>query len=219
MKKFILTSYFIMAGLLTTALAQNTVSSDTYTDKIVVKVDNNASAPQDASAVVSTMDDGTYSLSLKNFILRSDDGSEIPVGNINVPHINGVSNPNGVISFTYQDDINITNGDDPNFSWWMGPGLGPVPLNMTGEFNENQLYCDINITMAVAGMTQNILVTFGKKITGDRIETVTASTGNETVNVYTLQGTLVRRQVPSGAALNGLPKGTYIVGRHKVIKK
>lgn len=39
----------------------------------------------------------------------------------------------------------------------------------------------------------------------------------EYVNVYGINGTLVRRNVKSSEALHGLPKGIYLVGSHKII--
>ena len=41
--------------------------------------------------------------------------------------------------------------------------------------------------------------------------------GNETVNVYTLQGIVLKQNVKGSEALNGLPRGIYIVGNRKVI--
>lgn len=42
---------------------------------------------------------------------------------------------------------------------------------------------------------------------------------NKTVNVYDLAGRVVRRNVESGAAVNGLAKGIYIVNGKKVMVK
>ena len=41
--------------------------------------------------------------------------------------------------------------------------------------------------------------------------------GNEIVNVYTLQGIVLKQNVKGSEALNGLPRGIYIVGNRKVI--
>ncbi len=41
----------------------------------------------------------------------------------------------------------------------------------------------------------------------------------ETVSVYSLNGTLLRKNVKAGSAVNGLPAGIYVVGGQKVIVK
>ena len=42
--------------------------------------------------------------------------------------------------------------------------------------------------------------------------------GNADVDVYDLNGRLVRKSVKAATALQGLPAGTYIVGGKKVLK-
>lgn len=55
---------------------------------------------------------------------------------------------------------------------------------------------------------------------GTGIVTVNAAaTANSACNVYTLQGTLVRKAATQGAALNGLSSGVYVVGGKKIVVK
>ena len=44
-----------------------------------------------------------------------------------------------------------------------------------------------------------------------------AMSGSDIVNVYTLQGIMLRRGVPQANATAGLPAGVYIVGDRKVV--
>ena len=48
---------------------------------------------------------------------------------------------------------------------------------------------------------------------------VKAGDGTVLTNVYTLDGRLLRRQVKSTNATEGLPKGVYIVGNKKIVVK
>lgn len=53
----------------------------------------------------------------------------------------------------------------------------------------------------------------------NKIETVVASDPDEKVDVYTIDGVLVKRNVLRSAATEGLTKGIYIVGKDKVLVK
>ena len=89
-------------------------------------------------------------------------------------------------------------------------------IDMKGKINEQQLYCTIDIDM-MSTLQQIIKVTFGKDIvTG--VTTITVE-GNQFVNVYALNGTLLRKEVKQQDALNDLQSGIYVVNGKKVIKK
>ena len=53
----------------------------------------------------------------------------------------------------------------------------------------------------------------------NKIETVVASDPDEKVDVYTIDGVLVKRNVLRSAATEGLTKGIYIVGKRQGIGK
>ena len=86
---------------------------------------------------------------------------------------------------------------------------------MTGKVNDERLYCEIDIDM-MATLQQVIKVTFGSDIAAS-VSDVSAVAGK--VDVYSVSGILVRKQVEATSALNGLQRGIYIVGGRKVIKK
>ena len=43
--------------------------------------------------------------------------------------------------------ITITEGDDPNIAFWMGPLLGNVPIILAAQFDDTKAKADIDIDM------------------------------------------------------------------------
>ena len=112
--------------------------------KVVI---NDVATEQDQVQVDVTQQNGTYSLNLKNFCLVAD-GVTMPVGNISVSGVEGV-NEFGYTTITFNAPINITPGDDPNYSEsdWIGPMLGDVPIDLTARFIGTALSANIDINM------------------------------------------------------------------------
>ncbi|MEG2158224.1 MAG: hypothetical protein RRY07_10645 [Bacteroidaceae bacterium] len=52
----------------------------------------------------------------------------------------------------------------------------------------------------------------------NEIESIKVDKSNERVNVYTLQGVCLRKNIPTKEALDGLPKGCYLINKKKAIK-
>ena len=125
-------------------------SSKSYTDYLVVDVNDEKTAPQESSMVVYNMSDGSKTLVLKNFVL---DG--IPVGNISLAGVE----TDKVGAFTTTQTINISNGDDSQ-DFWMGPALGDIPVVMTGTISEDKFVAHIDIDMQ-STLEQIIEVFFG----------------------------------------------------------
>ena len=144
----------------------------------------------------------------------TDADAVIPVGNIELKNVNLVSG-DSYNTFETEQIITIQPGDDAEKEW-IGPMLGEVPIDMQGKINEEQLYCTIDIDM-MSTLQQIIKVTFGKDITTG-ITHVSVTT-EKLVDVYTLNGTLLRSRVSSENALNGLQPGVYVVNGKKVVKK
>ena len=144
------------------ALCSLTAFANDYTDKLTVTV-NGESMEQQATITITQQSDGKYTFSLKNFCLESvdDDGtvSRMGVGNIVLADREGTT-VDGITSISYNDDIVITNGDDPSIDFWMGELLGPVPIDMQARFNDTQLYCEIYIDL-MSLLGQKIEVVFG----------------------------------------------------------
>ena len=74
-------------------------------------------------------------------------------------------------SMEQQTTIDVTKGDDGKYTLslnnfclegWMGPMLGPVPIEMVARFNDTQLYCEIHINLMDL-LGQLIDVVFGSE--------------------------------------------------------
>ena len=157
------------------------------------------------------MSDGTYTLSLKKFMLVAGE-EKLPVGNITLPGIT-LTEGQGCKEFATKQIIAIQPGETGAAEDWIGPMLGDVPIDMQGQLTAEKLYCTIDIDM-MTSLEQIIKVTFGEELTG-----IAAVQGNAArVNVYGIDGRIVRSNVSAADALNGLPRGIYVVGGKKVLK-
>ncbi len=149
--------------------------ANSYTDKLTVTV-NGESMEQEATIFITQGEDGKYTLSLNNFCLETveEDGTitKIGVGNIVLADREGTTE-NGITTISYNDNITITDGDDPEVGFWMGSMLGPVPIEMTARFNDTQLYCEIHINL-MSLLGQMIDVVFGTEPEPIEDEVVTA---------------------------------------------
>lgn len=208
MKKTLLLAAF---GLF--SLAGFAQTSKTYTDDLIVTI-NEVSAPAQKSNIdFVNHEDGTCDFILKNFCL-GEEGDVIYVGNIELKNVTLTAGEE-YNTFDVQQVITIQPGDDASKDWW-GPMLGQVPIDMKGKISEDQLYCTIDIDMT-STLGQTIEVTFGSDImTGITHVSVTT---DKLVDVYSLVGALLRSHVAPENALNGLQPGVYVVNGKKVIKK
>lgn len=208
MKKTLLT--MMMAVMALMAQAQTT---HTFTDNLYVTVDDVEFLPEVATINVTEKTDDTYTLSLKNFCL-----GVIPVGTIRVDKI--VPSVTGkVVKFNISRVIQIVAGDLPGVpeEEYLGPKLGDVPIVLSAAMQAEKLYCVIDIDMTNTELGQMIKVTFSEDFTTG-VSSVSVEDGAALVDVYTLNGTLVRSDVARAQALDGLQKGIYVVGGRKVIK-
>lgn len=183
MRRFLLT----MAVALTAMFA--TAQTKAYTDNLVVEINGEDSDPQETTINVAKNDDGTYRLSLNNFIL----GGMIKVGNIVVDNIQ-VSEENGIRNFATVQNINITAGEG-NADEWFGPLLGEVPVDLKGKMTDDRLYCTIDIDFT-STLGQKIHVTFG---TDDITTGIEETVGTDSAKViYDLTGRCVDTVTSSG---------------------
>lgn len=195
------------------SLAGFAQTSKTYTDDLVVTINEVSTPAQKSNIDFVNHEDGTCDFILKNFCLGG--GEEvIYVGNIELKNVT-LETGDEYSTFDVQQVITIQPGDDASKEW-LGPILGQVPIDMQGKINEEQLYCTIDIDMT-STLGQMIKVIFGKDITTG-ITHVSVTT-ERLVDVYALNGALLRSRVSSENALNGLQPGVYVVNGKKVIKK
>lgn len=159
MKKTLLTLMFAIAA--TFAMAQ----TKTYTDSLVVTINGQTTAPQQTTINVEPANDGTYTLSLLNFIMGSG-GDAMPVGNIVVNGIN-VETANGIATFATEQTVPLTAGNLEGVSFWLADMLTEINIDLAGNMTEGSLYCTINIDLTKM-MGQIIGVEFGKEIKATR---------------------------------------------------
>ena len=193
------------------------VKTTTYTDNLVVTINEESTEPQETNIIVTENTDGTYNLSLENFILYMEDDL-MPVGNITLNNLTATTE-NGITTFETKQEIIIQPGnlEGSTPDMWMGPLLGNVPVDLKAKLTADKLYCTIDIDM-MESLEQIIKVTFGTdEFTGSSISKV--KTADALVNVYNLVGVAVKTNVKASEALVGLKKGIYIVNGKKVTKK
>jgi len=192
-------------------------TSRSYTDDLVVSINGESSTPQQTTIYVTTNADGTYTLALNNFMLVS--GEDVaPVGNITLENIEG-QEQGEITHLKVNRVINIAPGTLEGYTEedWMGPMLGDVPVDLVAEMTQNKLHCTIAIDMRNTFLQQMIEVVFGKDIQSG-IAGVQANSLASRVDVYSMNGTCIRRGIPAAAALNGLSHGIYIVNGKKVVR-
>ncbi len=156
---------FLVASLAMTTMvsAQEVTETKEFTDDLYVTVNGETTGPQETTVVVEYLSDGNITLVLKNFVLDSGEGDYIPVGNIEVDNMT-LSQEAGVSygTFHYDGDVTIKDGDDGID--WVGPWLlGTIPIDMSGELNDAQLYLTIDIDLS-SSLGQVIYVKFGEEI-------------------------------------------------------
>ena len=195
MKKVLLS--FFMAITTVVAMAQTT----NYTDNLVVTIDGESAEPQETTIVVEQNADGTYKLSLNNFIL----GGMMQVGNIVLDGITVTEN-NGIKSFETNQNINITAGEG-NEEDWLGPQLGAISVNLVGKMDAANLYCAIDIDMSEM-LGQIVNVVFGDEAKVTSIENIAAENGAKVI--YDITGREVKEITNAGI---------YIVNGKKVFVK
>ena len=102
--------------------------------------------------------DGMYDISLKNFMLQSEDGP-MGVGNVELNGIKPYQDGDATL-LVVNDLVTITAGDDPSVPFWMSTILPPVNIDMRGKIDGDQLRCYIDIDLR-ATLQQVIQVAIG----------------------------------------------------------
>ena len=144
-----------MAATATVLMAQAT----DYTDKLLVLVNGEGSV-QEATISV-TEHEGLYDLNLKNFILMNGE-SPMSVGNVELKDIQPQES-NGAVFLCINQNITITDGDDPNVPVWTGPLLGELPVEVAAVLSDGKLRAIIDLDLS-AMLGQIINVNFGEEL-------------------------------------------------------
>lgn len=211
MKKLILfLSCFITALVM---VAQGKV----YTEQLVITINGEISAPQDAGVVVVDNGNNTINFVLKNFFLVNGENT-IPVGNISVENLPVKKGEDGLDYITFDGSITIQPGDMEGVDMWVGPMVGEIPMKLQGKMNEDKLFVTIDINMQES-LGQIVYVQLGTDDFVDK-EKEDAINGITTVRksssaIYDLNGRRIHAQ---SAILNSQSKkGLYIIGGKKVL--
>lgn len=143
----------------------------TYDEKIVVTVNGESLAPIDASVILGRVPSASTGMfSLKNFMLVMGEDDALPVGNIT---LNGVTmeDKDGYTALSTKQTINIEAGDDSSVEWF-GPGLGDVPIDLTGKLVNGEIRVNIDINMSDE-MVVNVVMSNVHDLAINGIETLT----------------------------------------------
>ena len=165
-----------------------------YTDQLVIAIGENVTEPQETTIIVES-NNGVYTLALRNFAL---DG--LPVGDIVVTDIT-VTDNNGIKEFETTQNIAITASE--GVEGCIGPGLGELPVSLTGKMTNERLYCTIVLNLEGLG---TINVVFGEDIESG-IENITS---NDITTIFDINGRSVK-------AIS--TPGIYIINGKKVLVK
>lgn len=123
-----------------------------YNVPITVTV-NDVTSEQSAVLTVAE-NGGLYDITLKNFILQSEDGP-MGVGNVELKGIQPYQDGNATLLFS-SDEVTITDGDNPDVSVWMASMLPPVKVQLRGKIEGDRLRCylDIDLTESLSQVIQ-----------------------------------------------------------------
>lgn len=203
MKKTLLTFCLSLCALCGMAQTQTN-----YNEKLVVTIDNVSTDSIPAAITVVDNGDGTCDFSLKNFMLVAGESS-MPIGNVDLKGVK-MEKVDGVSNISTNQNIVIQPGDDSNYGEdeWIGPGLGEVPIVLTGKLTATALYVNIDIDMSESlGQIINVVVGQEKNITTG-IGSVKVTPSANATTIYTLGGVRVSKAT----------KGVYVINGKKVIK-
>ena len=136
-----------------TALA---VRATDYNVPITVVV--NGESSEQTGIITIVENNGLYDLTLKNFVLQSSD-APMGVGNVELRGIKAWQDGNATLLMA-NDQVTITNGDDPSVGFWMASMLPPVPVELRGKIEGERLRCFIDIDL-MESLGQIIQVVIG----------------------------------------------------------
>lgn len=181
--------------------------STTYTEEIVVRIENIGAGVEECDPVEGTVyltekADGTYSFELPNFQLFTN-GMTMDIGTIVLPEIK-MEEKQGSNFFAANETITIAPGDKEGIDTdlWYGPWLGEIPVNLkTGVVYAGRMYCVIEIDMR-SQLGQLIHVTMGSQ-EATAIRKVAGDDEQRASSAYDLSGRRVDPQTKGIQILNG----------------
>lgn len=163
-----------ISTLILSALTAMAAQATDYNVPITITVNGETS---EQSAVISIEEsNGLYDLTLKNFVLQSEDGP-MGVGNVELKGIEPCKDGDATLLLTNQT-ITISDGDDPSVPFWMATILPPVPVDLRAKIDGEHLRCyiDINLTETLGQVIQ-VAIGQGYQIPNASFEAWHTSTG------------------------------------------
>ena len=163
---------FTLLFVAMTAIAVHATDYET-----VVTVTVNDVTTEQTGLFIITENDGLYDINLKNFMLQSENGP-MGVGNVELKGIKPYQDGDVTLFFA-NDQVQITDGDDPNVSVWMAGMLPPVNVQLRGKIEGGLLRCYLDIDL-LEEMGQLIKVGIGDgyQMPNPSFETWHTSTGD-----------------------------------------
>ncbi len=201
MKKLLLVLFCAFTALAVSAQVK------TYTDKLVITINDQSSEPQTTDVKVIDNGNGTINFELRNFFMVAGENS-IPVGHIILENLPVTEGENGVKSFTFNGKLVIQPGDLEGVDFWVGPEFGEIPLDLRGKMTDDKMYAAIDIDIREA-FGQVLFVQFGTDDFPEEQDAIKdiAPVLKSSAAVYDLSGRKVKN--PS--------HGIYVVDGKKVL--
>lgn len=156
MKKIFTLVAAVMSMASASAQALTDFMVDSYAGKLIVTINEVSTPENDANVIIEKVGDTSINLTLKNFILSSEDG-DMPVGNVALTGIDLTANMEAMqLEFKAKQDIVIAAGDLEGVDMWMGPMLSdvnvnptatPIPVELRGVAAGEDMDIDIDIDL------------------------------------------------------------------------
>ena len=143
--------------LLFVAMTAIAARATDYNVPITITINGVSSEQMGVITVVEK--DGLYDLTVKNFMLQTVNGP-MGVGHVELKGIEPYQDGDATLLLT-EDQVQMTDGDDPNVSVWMASTLPPVNVLLCGKIEGGHLRCHLDIDMTES-LGQVIQVAMGE---------------------------------------------------------
>ena len=135
-----------MRKILTLLLIAMTAVAARATDfNVPITVTVNGVMSEQSGVITIVESNGLYDLTLKNFMLQTISGP-MGVGNVELKGIEPFQDGNATLLIT-EDQVQMTDGDDPNVPMWLASTLPPVNVLLRGKIEGGHLRCYLDIDM------------------------------------------------------------------------
>ena len=149
-----------MRKIFTLVLVAMTAVAARATDyNVPITVTINGVSSEQMGVITVVENDGLYDLTVKNFMLQTVSGP-MGVGHVELKGIEPYQDGDATLLLT-QDQVQMTDGDDPDVSVWMASTLPPVNVLLCGKIEGDHLRCYLDIDM-MESLGQLIQVSMGE---------------------------------------------------------